>query len=92
VTPYLVKPVSESEIKLPTDGYNTPTDLERILLNKNASNLTGQPDRPMPSVAPDNVNGPEFGAVSEAAPAIGPKQAKKSKSAGTASAPGFSFN
>jgi pilus assembly protein CpaC len=29
VTPYLVKPVSESEIKLPTDGYNTPHDLER---------------------------------------------------------------
>ncbi|HMS20125.1 type II and III secretion system protein family protein [uncultured Sphingorhabdus sp.] len=92
VTPYLVKPVSESEIKLPTDGYNTPTDLERILLNKTASNLTGSAERPMPTVAPDNVKGPEFGTVSEAAPAISTKQAKKSKSGEAGSAPGFSFN
>jgi pilus assembly protein CpaC len=92
VTPYLVKPVSESEIKLPTDGYNTPSDLERILLNKTASNLTGSAERPMPTVAPDNVKGPEFGTVSEAAPAISTKQAKKSQSGEAGSAPGFSFN
>lgn len=98
VTPYLVKPVSESEIKLPTDGFNTPNDLERVLLNKTASNLTGPAERPVPIVVPDDVKGPEFGTVSEAAPAISPKQAKKSKSAnmskqnGAASAPGFSFN
>ncbi len=92
VTPYLVKPVSESEIKLPTDGYNTPTDLERILLNKTGSNTTGSPERPIPTVATDNVKGPDFGTVSEAAPAIGPKQASKSKSGEAASAPGFSFN
>lgn len=92
VTPYLVKPVSESEIKLPTDGYNTPTDLERILLNKTASNLSGSPERPIPTVSTDNVKGPEFGAVSEAAPAISPKQASKSKSNEAGSAPGFSFN
>ncbi|TXI81631.1 MAG: type II and III secretion system protein family protein [Flavobacteriales bacterium] len=92
VTPYLVKPVSESEIKLPTDGYNTPSDLERILLNKTASNLTGSAERPKPTVAPDNVKGPEFGTVSEAAPAISTKQAKKSQSGEAGSAPGFSFN
>ncbi len=92
VTPYLVKPVSESEIKLPTDGYNTPTDLERILLNKTASNTNGPTDRPVPTVATDNVKGPEFGTVSEAAPAISPKQANKSKSGDASSAPGFSFN
>lgn len=92
VTPYLVKPVSESEIKLPTDGYNTPSDLERILLNKTATNLSGPAERPIPTVASDNVKGPEFGAVSEAAPAISPKQASKSKSGEAGSAPGFSFN
>lgn len=92
VTPYLVKPVSESEIKLPTDGYNTPSDLERILLNKTASNTTGPAERPIPTVATDNVKGPDFGTVSEAAPAIGQKQASKPKSGDASSAPGFSFN
>jgi pilus assembly protein CpaC len=90
VTPYLVKPVSESEIKLPTDGYNTPTDLERVLLNKTASS-TGQTERPGPTIAPE-AKGPEFGTVSEAAPAITKKQAIKGKGAETPSAPGFSFN
>jgi pilus assembly protein CpaC len=90
VTPYLVKPVSEAEIKLPTDGYNTPSDLERILLNKTASS-EGQKERPGPTVAP-NSNGPEFGAVSEAAPSVAKKQANKAKSNEAGSAPGFSFN
>jgi pilus assembly protein CpaC len=90
VTPYLVKPVSDSEIKLPTDGYNTPSDLERILLNKVASDK-GQTERPGPTVAPE-ANGPEFGAVSEAAPAISKKQAQKAKTDEAGSAPGFSFN
>ena len=33
VTPYVVRPVaSRSALHLPTDGYQPPTDLERILL------------------------------------------------------------
>lgn len=90
VTPYLVKPVSEGQIKLPTDGFHTPHDLERLLLNKTSSNK-GDTQRPMPTVATDNVAGPEFGSVSEAAPAVGAKQAKAKDSEGT-SGPGFSFN
>ena len=91
VTPYLVKPVSESEIKLPTDGYNTPADLERILLNKTASTTNGNLERPMPTVAPENVKGPEFGTMGEAAPSVTKKQAQNTKAGGEASAPGFSF-
>lgn len=30
VTPYLVKPVADRQIALPTDGYNVPSDLERL--------------------------------------------------------------
>ena len=38
VTPYIVKPVSNpSALRLPTDGYNLPTDLERLLLMKQVS-------------------------------------------------------
>lgn len=90
ITPYLVKPVSESEIKLPTDGYNSPNDLERLLLNKTASNKGGVEERPMPTVAPE-VKGPDFGAVSEAPAPVSGKQAKK-KQGGDASKPGFSFD
>jgi pilus assembly protein CpaC len=87
VTPYLVKPVSDSEIVLPTDGFNSPNDLERVLLGKVASR-TGVDTRPMPTVAAE-ANGPEFGSVAPNAPAI-------SKKAPTATAqatnPGFSFD
>jgi pilus assembly protein CpaC len=92
ITPYLVKPVSEDQIKLPTDGFNSPNDLERILLHKQASNK-GLEDRPIPTVGPDAPNGPEFGAVSEAPAKVSKKQAAAAKTApaGDASAPGFSF-
>ena len=87
VTPYLVKPVSDSEIKLPTDGFNTPNDLERVLLGKVASNKGGN-SRPMPTIAPE-ANGPEFGSVAPAAPAI----SKKAPSAtAQATEAGFSFD
>jgi pilus assembly protein CpaC len=88
VTPYLVKPVSEAEIKLPTDGFNAPSDLERILLNKQSTS-TGMDDRPRPTVAPEAPQGPDMGAVSQVAPPIS-KRAKQTKSA--SSAPGFSFD
>jgi pilus assembly protein CpaC len=34
VTPYLVKPVDANKIVLPTDGYQSPTAAERVLLGK----------------------------------------------------------
>lgn len=50
ITPYLVKPVNNpSDIALPTDGYRTPTDPDRILLGR----LTGPGDggsRPVPTM------------------------------------------
>ncbi len=90
VTPYLVKPVSESQIKLPTDGYNTPHDLERLLLNKQVANK-GETERPMPRVAPDAAAGPEFGTVSQAPQPIGSKPVKQAKADNSGSGPGFSF-
>jgi pilus assembly protein CpaC len=92
ITPYLVKPVSDSEIKLPTDGYNSPNDLERVLLGKLADRKddTG---RPMPKVQSES-NGPDLGSVSEASPPL-PKKAPSSKAQASlptsGSAPGFSF-
>jgi pilus assembly protein CpaC len=89
ITPYLVKPVSDSEIKLPTDGLHTPNDAERVLLGKVLSDK-GDKTRPMPTIAPTAPSGPDFGSVSDAAPAL-PKQSKNSKAQASAAAPGFSF-
>ncbi len=87
VTPYLVNPISESEIKLPTDGLNTPNDIERILLGKMSDNKPG-PSRPIPSVAPTAPAGPDFGTVNDTPPAL-PKKMGASNAAGS---PGFSFD
>ncbi len=89
ITPYLVKPVSDSQIKLPTDGIHTPHDLERVLLGTVTKN-TGEKDRPMPRVAPESPAGPEIGSVSDAAPQLPKKPV--AVAAAKAPAPGFSFN
>ncbi len=50
ITPYLVRPVNPADIKLPTDGYKAPTDLERVFLGKLESGERGV-DRPKPQLA-----------------------------------------
>ena len=89
ITPYLVKPVSESEIVLPTDGLHTPDDLQRALLGKVTVDK-GDKTRPMSSVAPEAPRGPEMGSVSEVAPALPIKSGKAVARA--SSEPGFSFD
>ena len=86
VTPYLVKPVSDSEIVLPTDGFKQANDFERVIMNRHSS--TGEADRPKPAVAPPVNNGP---AISSMAPQPKMKPKKSSKNSG-GSAPGFSFD
>ncbi|MEP3226971.1 MAG: type II and III secretion system protein family protein [Parasphingorhabdus sp.] len=86
VTPYLVKPVNDSDIVLPTDGFKQANDFERVIMNRHSSNGTG--DRPKPSVAPPVASGPALGSLS--AP-VKNKSAKKTKKSGGA-APGFSFD
>lgn len=44
VTPYLVKPVANpASLQLPTDGFRTATDLDRILLGRQISQPSGVP-------------------------------------------------
>lgn len=94
VTPYLVQPVTDSEIKLPTDGYQNPTDLERVLLNRN-SDASPNPERPMPKVAPPQPSSaPEFGTMQApgATSNSGRTDKKRTSSKAGASGPGFTFN
>ncbi len=41
VTPYLVNPVNAADITLPTDGYQAPNELQRILGNMESDGKTG---------------------------------------------------
>jgi pilus assembly protein CpaC len=90
ITPYLVKPVSDSQISLPTDGIHSANDAERILLGKINSNSKAEP-RPLPTIAPAAANGPEMGSVSQAVPPLPKKPAVTTAQAAEA-APGFSFD
>lgn len=64
VTPYLVKPVTAGSIALPTDGFKTATDLERVLLGRTQSGQSGG-ERPKPTMAPPaTVVGPTIGDLS----------------------------
>ena len=98
VTPYLVKPVNARDIKLPTDGYRSASELEQFLLNKDNAGQSGV-ERPGPRAADEQAPDPE---VSEIQPdAINPSNApqprradkksrKKDRQADNA-APGFSL-
>jgi pilus assembly protein CpaC len=44
ITPYLVKPVNANQIVLPTDGYQAPDDLQRLI----GGQLSGSTDKPKP--------------------------------------------
>ena len=37
VTPYLVKPVNANEITLPTDGFEPPSDFDRVGLGRHTA-------------------------------------------------------
>ena len=92
ITPHLVQPVSDSEIKLPTDGFNTPNDLERILLNKEADSSGKNNERPGPTVGPEKVEGPSLGSMDNGQPALASKSKKSgTKTAAKADGPGFTF-
>ena len=97
VTPYLVKPAdSPNQIALPTDGYEAPTDIERVLLGKLTSGKSGEP-RPVPTVAPPMQHTPAAGFSPQPAPGAPAPAATyreqalpASKSKKGAAAPGFS--
>ena len=66
VTPYLVNPVNANDIKMPTDGFNTATEIDRLLASKMSDGRSGQ-DRPKPSMAPDRTApAPKVGASGDA--------------------------
>lgn len=63
VTPYLVNPVNAGDIKLPTDGFQSPNDIQRLLGNLENDGVSGG-DRPKPTEKEGSVqSGPKVGAL-----------------------------
>lgn len=97
VTPYLVRPVTATQISLPTDGFQSATTSERIGLDIEQTGENGA-QRPGPTVAPPQTVQPGVGGMTSlpepqpAAPARAEAKAKATRPEQQASAaPGFSF-
>ncbi len=98
VTPYLVQPVSANQIALPTDGFRTANDGQRVLLGQEQDGRTGE-QRPVPQVAEPRTVSPGIGPVGSAAPvpaAPAPVQQARRQAAlppqpGSSAQPGFDF-
>ena len=92
VTPYLVEPVSDREIRLPTDGFNAPSAAEQFLLNRAHNGVSGQ-QRPMPSASEAADNNPSLSLNGQSTEALASGQSAASEqTSADAAAPGFSLN
>lgn len=91
VTPYLVRPVDDSEIVLPTDGFKTANLAEQFLgnLEHNGDSQT----RPMPQATTDGQP-PEIGLAGQAAPELAAESRRlpgDGEQRAETAAPGFSL-
>ena len=93
VTPYLVKPMEERDVHLPTDGFQAANDAQRLLGNQLHDGQTGG-TRPMPTaVGAGTAVAPRVGAATppaNAATTAAPTQPRREEKVASA-APGFSF-
>ena len=89
VTPYLVKPVDANRIALPTDGLQTPTDLQTFLLGQDFSGKSGG-ERAKPRMAPPVTVPAPLGGPAAALPAPAQSSRSAGRSSGGGAAPGFS--
>jgi pilus assembly protein CpaC len=101
VTPYLVKPVNASDIKLPTDGFRAATELQSLLGYKDNDGVSGA-SRPMPTLREGDAPPPSVSQYDPAAIVPGSKPVErtadaketkrnKERTADAAAVPGFSL-
>ena len=83
VTPYLVRPMEEKDVHLPTDGFQVPGEVERLFGNQVHGKDGGA--RPMPTATGTAGAAPRVGAA-DAQPGQPRREEKVA-----AAAPGFSF-
>lgn len=88
VTPYLVKPINASDVRLPTDGYRNANEGQGLFLQQGHDGISGA-RAPMPRrapAAPAPAPGPQ---ASASQPALAARN--EGKRSGKSAAPGFSF-
>ena len=97
VTPYLVRPVSASQIALPTDGYRHADDGRRILLGQDHASEAGE-QRPIPTAAQPRTVAPGIGGISSLPPTApqapeqqAPRAALTQSQRPASARPGFDF-
>ncbi len=92
VTPYLVEPVNDRDIALPTDGYANATAAEQFLLNREHNGVSGA-RRPMPRAAEEATGNPSVSLIDQSAETLagGEPQGAAPQTADAAN-PGFSLN
>lgn len=92
VTPYLVQPVSDREIRLPTDGYNAASAADQFLLNRSHDGESGG-SRPMPRAVEAAPNNPSVSLIDQDGEALaGGEPSGPDERSADATAPGFSLN
>ena len=92
VTPYLVKPIEEADVRLPTDGFRGPNEAQRLLGNQFHDGQSGG-QRPIPTTVGGASAAPQVGAAQPAPDASAQAQAsqpRRDEKLANA-APGFSF-
>ncbi len=93
VTPYLVEPVNDRDIVLPTDGFHNATAAEQFLLNRSHNGVSGE-GRPMPRAAQDAPANPSVSLIDQNGEVLADGARPSGTEARTADAaePGFSLN
>lgn len=90
VTPYLVNPVNANDIVLPTDGFQSPNDLQRLLGHMESDGVTGG-KRPMPTEKEGSAKAdPQVGALDVPTGPAQPRDRRGEKKVANAE-PGFSI-
>jgi pilus assembly protein CpaC len=88
ITPYLVKPINASDVRLPTDGFRNANVAQGLLLEQGADGVSGRQSE-KPSRAPGS---PAPAPGPQAAAALPPVAIREEKHGGKSGAtPGFSF-
>lgn len=89
VTPYLVKPINASDVRLPTDGFRNANQGQGLFLQQGHDGVSGA-RAPMPSRGPVEQIPPPGPQASSSMPAV-PTRNEGKRQAKSNAAPGFSF-
>ncbi len=92
ITPYLVEPVDDRDISLPTDGFNLPNAASQFLFGQETDGENGG-QRPMPRAANPAPAGPEVSVTEQNGTALAAGESPAGASTRTAAraTPGFSI-